>query len=211
MITIEHVETSIQKALKGESNLTERQLAVGGFSTKTMRHLWNNLCNIENGTYLEVGVWMGGTFIASFNKDLVSIGIENFAQDFGVVGVKDILEKNLEENTGIAKEIHLHYEDCFKIDKSILPDNIDIYFFDGKHDYDCQAQALPYFFDKMADTFLFIVDDWAWKPVFEGTNFGFNELKDRMQIIQHWPLRGYNLENDPVFHNGVALFLINKK
>jgi len=55
-MTKAHIEQSIQKALAGQSNLTESELAVGGFSTPTMRHLFNNLCDID-GTYLEVGLW----------------------------------------------------------------------------------------------------------------------------------------------------------
>lgn len=210
MISIEHIQQSIDKAIKGESNLTEKQLAVGGFSTKTMRMLWNNLCNTEC-TYLEVGLWMGGTFTASFNKDCVSIGIENFQQDFGVVGVKDILEKNIEENNSIAKEIHVHYVDCFNMDKSLIPDDIDIYFFDGFHSEDSQAAALPAFIDKMANKFIWIVDDFNWTYVAAGTNKGLELLKDKIEVEKVWLLRGYHLENDPVYHNGIAIYLINKK
>lgn len=210
MLTSEHIQKSIERATKGESNLTERQLAVGGFSTPTMRHLWSNLCDIE-GIYLEVGLWMGGTFTASFNKNLISIGIENFQQDFSVVGVKEILEKNIEDTKGRAKEVIVHYEDCFKIDKSKLPNNIDILFYDGYHGEEEQAAALPAFFDKMADKFLWIVDDFNWTYVAAGTNRALFELKDHIDIEYYQILRGYSLENDPIFHNGIALYLINKK
>lgn len=210
MITKEHIDKSIQDALEDKSNLTEKQLSVGGFSTKTMRHLFNNICNIE-GTYLEVGVWMGGTFTASFNKNLISIGVESFAQDFGVVGVKELLEKNIEENINRAKEVHVHYEDCFKIDKSLLPYNIDIYFYDGEHSEETQAAALPSFIDKMANTFCFIVDDVSWPYVAKGTDMGLASLKDKIEIEVVWPLRGYYAENDSVWHNGLNIYLINKK
>jgi hypothetical protein len=209
-MTAEHIQNSIDKAVRGESNLTEKQLAVGGFSTVTMRHLWNNLCNIK-GAYLEVGLWTGGTFTASFNKDCVSIGIENFQQDFSVVGVKEILEKNLEENKDRAKEVIVHYEDCFKIDKSLLPDNIDILFYDGIHHEFEQSKALPAFLDKMANRFLYVVDDFGWKEVFDGTNKGLSELKDKIEIEKCWVLRGYYPENDSIWHNQVAIYLINKK
>ena len=210
-MTAEHIETSIQKALKGESNLTESELSVGGFSTQTIRMLVNNICNLENGVYLEVGLWMGGTFISSFNKGLTSIGIENYAQDFGVVGVKDILEDNIDKNKGRAKEIQLHFTDCFTIDKSLLPKNIDIFFYDGVHHEFEQAMALPTFIDNMADKFIFLVDDANWKQVFDGTNKGLESLKDRINIDMCWTLRGYQLENDPIWHNGVLVYLISKK
>lgn len=209
-MTVEHINESIEKAIRGESNLTESELAVGGFSTPTMRHLFNNICNID-GTYLEVGLWMGGTFVASFNKGLISIGIENYAQDFGVVGVKDILEANIDKHKERAKEIQLHFTDCFTIDKSLLPKNMDIFFYDGIHGEFEQSIALPKFLDNMADTFIFIVDDFNWPQVFKGTNTGLESLHDQITIKNCWTLRGYELENDHIWHNGAAIYLISKK
>lgn len=209
-MTVDHIEKSIERALAGQSNLTESELSVGGFSTPTMRHLFNNICNIK-GNYLEVGLWMGGTFVASFNKDLTSIGIENYSQDFGVVGVKDILEANIGKHVGNAKEVYTHFTDCFTMDRSVLPKDIDIFFYDGVHHEFEQAMALPTFIDNMADTFIFLVDDANWKQVFDGTNKGIESLKDRINVDKVWALRGYQLENDPVWHNGVLVYLINKK
>ena len=209
-MTAEHIETSIQKALKAESNLTESELAVGGFSTPTMRHLFNNICNIE-GTYLEVGLWMGGTFVASFNKGLTSIGIENYAQDFGVVGVKDILEANIDKHQGNAKEIQLHFTDCFTIDKSLLPKDIDIFCYDGEHSRENQAKALPYFFDNLAHRFIYLCDDFNWERVSMGTNQALGGLSDKIEIEYCRILRGYHLNDDPVWHNGLAVYLIKKK
>jgi len=154
---------------------------------------------------------MGGTFVASFNKGLTSIGVENYAQDFGVVGVKEHLEKNIDNHRDKAKEIHLHFTDCFSIDKLLLPDNIDIFFYDGEHSKQSQAKALPYFFDKMADTFIMIVDDANWKDVEEGTIDGLNSLADKMEVEYQVVLKGEKLNDDPIFHNGVAIFLIKKK
>ncbi len=214
MITKEHIDISIKRAIEGQSNLSKSQLEVRGFSTPTMRRLVNQLCNMEGrGTYLEVGLFCGGTFVSSFNPNTVSVGVEDHSQDFsaGFELVKKELKENIDAHAERALEIHTHYEDCFKIDITKLPNNIDILFFDGEHSEESQAKALPYYFDRMADTFLFMVDDWAWQPVFDGTNRGLRELQDKMTVEMHWPLRGYSLNDDPIWHNGVALFLINKK
>lgn len=212
-MTQEFIENAIKLALDRKSMIDPEVLKIGGFSTPTIRELFHALCgnSKDNLKYLEVGLWMGGTFVSSFNKNCISIGIENFQQDFGVVGVKEILEKNIEENKHKAKDVILYYEDCFTMDKSKLPDNIDIYFFDGYHSEETQAAALPAFFDKMADKFLWIVDDFNWTYVAGGTNRALFELKDHIDIEYYQILRGYSLENDPIFHNGIALYLINKK
>ena len=210
-MTTPHINDSIERALSGNSNLTPDQLNVRGFSTSTIRRLFNNLCNIE-GTYLEVGLFCGATFISSFNQHLVAIGIEDHSQDFseGFDLVKRELKENVDKAANRAKEVKIHYADCFKIDKSILPDNIDIMFWDGEHTLENQSKALPHFFDKLAERFVVVTDDYNWADVETGTNIGMQSLKDKMAIENCWVLRGYQLQNDPVWHNGVHILLANK-
>lgn len=211
-MTSQHIQESIDKALKGESSLTQDQLSVRGFSTPTIRHLFSNLCNIE-GTYLEIGLFCGATFVSSFNSKLTSIGIEDHSQDFseGFELVKKELKENIDKFSGNAKEVQVHYADCFAMDKSLLPDNIDIYFFDGFHSFETQFKALPSFLDKMANKFIWVVDDLNWPYVSEGTNAALKGLEDKIDVEGCWILRGYHLNNDSVWHNGIGLYLINKK
>ncbi len=211
MVNQEHIEESINKALLGQSNLTQDVLNIRGFSTPTIRHLFNNICNIENGTYLEIGLFCGGTFCSSFNKDTISIGIEDFSQDFGVNTVADELPKNINENWRSAKDVHLFNADCFKIESIEYNSGIDVYFFDAEHSKESQAKALPHFIKYMSDKFIYIVDDYNWALVNEGTAEGFETLKGEIEIEKSWVLKGGLLQDDPIWHNGVAIFLINKK
>jgi hypothetical protein len=154
-MTEQHINEAIEKALAGKSNLHSSILKARGFSTATQRHLINNLCNIE-GTYLEVGLFAGATFCSSFNEKCVSIGIEDLSQDFGERDIEKELEANISMYSPAAKEVHTHYTDCFDIRMDLIPDGIDIYCYDGEHSSKNQAKALPHFFDKMADAFLYI-------------------------------------------------------
>lgn len=213
MITSEHIENSINKALNGVSGIDQRVLHCRGFSTFTIRSLFNSLCNTgEPITYLEVGLFCGATFCASFNKNTISIGIENHSQDFsaGFDQVKQELKDNVENLKELGKEVKVIYEDCFAMDKSVLPDDIDIYFFDGFHSEETQRKALPYFLDKMANRFIWVVDDANWDYVKEGTLNGLEELKDKIEIEKEWML-GENCHNHPIWHNGILIYLINKK
>lgn len=212
MITAEHIQSSIDNAIAGKSNLTPEILAVQGFSTPTLRMLFNNLCNID-GTYLEIGLFCGASFCSSFNHKCTSIGIEDHSQDFsaGFEEVKKQLKDNVEQFKDRAKEVKVHYADCYSMDKSVIPDNIDIYSYDGFHSEEMQAKALPEFFDKMADKFVWIVDDINWDYVASGTNIALESLKDKIEIEKVWMLRGYQLQNDPIWHNGAVIYLINKK
>ena len=90
------VENSLVLALNGVSGLTPEVLAVKGFSTPTMRHLFNNL-GAGVSKYLEVGVWLGGTATAAVfaNKELESLLIDNISQDFSEQNVLSQLQLNL--------------------------------------------------------------------------------------------------------------------
>lgn len=216
---VSHVDQSIEKALKGESNLTEETLKPRGFSPATMRHLFNNLCNIKESDpvmYLEVGLYCGATFCASFNENTISVGIENFSQDFGVPSVKEELYANIE----MAKTVlHPHLVrvidmDCFStnhLDGEPPTGNFDIFFFDGEHSLESQAKALPHFFGNMGKLFLFIVDDWHWPQVENGTRDSFSTLADKMDIEKEWIIKAERPSDDPIWHNGVGIFLISKK
>ena len=212
MITSEHIQESIDNALLGISNLEQDRLAVRGFSTPTIRHLFNNLCNID-GKYLEIGLFCGATFCSSFNHNCTAIGIEDHSQDFseGFDKVKQELKENVEKFSGIPKDVKVHYADCYNMDKSLLPDGFDIYFYDGWHSEEMQAKALPEFLDKMADKFIWVDDDYHWDYVASGTTMGIEQLKDKIQIEKKWLLSGQQVLNDSVWHNGLIILLINKK
>lgn len=208
-LSAEHITNSINNALAGVSKLDESVLNIKGFSTPTMRRLFNNLCDIE-GFYLEVGLYCGATFCSSFNEHLFSIGIESFEQPFGVNDVKEQLEANLKQHRSKAHDVEVIYANCFDMDKSQFP-KFDIYFYDGEHSRESQAKALPSMIEHMADTFVFIVDDYNWDSVKEGTEMGLNQVKSQIEIVKDWKLRGINANDDEFWHNGLYIALINKK
>lgn len=209
---VEFVDSAIEKAIAGESNLTKEVLGIRGFSSPTIRRLINNLTNREC-TYLEVGVLMGGTFVSSFNEKCISIGFEDFTQSFHVDFPdynKEELEKNIEDNRSIAREVKMYYECGLDADKSKLPNNIDIYLFDGEHGLQNHSVALPEFFDNMADRFLYIVDDTEWAEVSQGTGVGFKFLRNKMWIEKVWELRNKG-KKDKKWVCGINIYLVKKK
>lgn len=212
MITEEHISNAIEKTLKGESNLTESIFAIRGFSSSTIRRLINNLTNIEC-TYLEVGLLCGATFVSSFNKDCTSIGIEDFCENFqeDIPGYdKDELQINIDRHSERAKEVHVHYESFLDIKKELLPNDIDIFLYDGEHGLQNHSVVLPEFFDNMAERFVFLVDDATWPQISDGTGVGFKFLRNKMWIEKTWELRNED-EDDNRWVCGVNIYLIQKK
>jgi hypothetical protein len=215
-LLIEHVETSIAKALRHESFIDESILGLKGFSTGVMRRLFSNLAHLPKSDpiYLECGLYAGGTFCAAMNNNprLKAIGVEDYSQDFGDHTIRRQLTDNFARYSLGTREAHLVYQDCFTIDlieNGNLEDgeSVDMYFFDGEHSFESQAKALPAFIDVLSDVFLFIVDDASWVPVRDGTAAGFEELRDRVVVEKKFELRGEQPHDDPIWHNGVDIYV----
>lgn len=208
---VTHVEESIEKALHGESKLDAETLAIKGFSTPTMRHLFNNLCSPDDTVYLEVGAWFGASACAAMcgNVLLSSYVVEDYSQDFSETGVRASLLASLSAVLQKTWQLTFIEQPCYEIDLALIERPVSIFFFDGEHGRPSQARALPYFFEVMEDTFLFMVDDTNWDPVQLGTADGFAELEGRLKIEHEWKLRTAR-PDDPIWHNGLDIYVISK-
>lgn len=207
-----HIAESIGRALLGESYLDPDVLKINGFATSAMRHLFSNLCHVKDAAYLEVGTLCGATFVAAFNNNPIhAIGIDNFSQPFDQTEVRRQLRENIERWSGSAKSVEFKDVDCFaNVPAESFGRPIDIYYYDGEHSYDNQARALPAFFHVLADQFIHIVDDFQWDDVKRGTEDGMKALHPYLKIEQEWHLDGERMHDDPVWWNGVAIYLCSK-
>lgn len=208
MLTAEHIDSAIERALRGESHLDPAVLDILGFATPTMRHMFNNLCHVEGLTYLECGTYAGATFCAAVNNNPARvIGIDNFSQAWHEG--RDVAQEFFGNHARFSADPMLFFyrADCFTTGL-IIERRIDVFYFDGDHTREAQARALPHFVPALANTFLFIVDDYNWPDVRSGTEDGFRVLSTR--IVREWILKGEQSQDDPVWHNGVALFLCEK-
>lgn len=208
-----HVDLSIVRALRHDSAIDESVLALTGFSTGVMRRLVSNLAHLPkpNPVYLEIGLFAGASICAAMsnNPTLTAIGIDNFSQDFGRPEVRAELHTNFDRYSQGALAASLRDADCFTVDPATLP-KADIYFFDGEHSQDSQMRALPHFLPALNSPFIFIVDDSNWIPVSEGTRLGFQNLRKQVRIEHHRHLTGARPNDDPIWHNGVDIYVCSK-
>lgn len=213
-LTPEHVNESIAFALRGHSNLDPAILDVLGFATPTMRRMFSNLCHMDGLKYLEVGTYCGATFVSAFNNNPIhAIGIDNFCQTWNPG--RDIKAECMANRdrfiTLITKSVHFFEGDCFNPALlSQIGSGVDIFYFDGDHTREAQARAMPHFFNLLSDTFLFIVDDYNWPDVESGTDDGLKAVASKITIIHSQCLVGEIRQDDPIWHNGVGLFLCKK-
>jgi hypothetical protein len=171
---VNHIYQAFERANKNESKIHEDILKLEGMSGSKTRHLYNNLVNFEGARYLEIGCWKGSTLASAMYKNSAEIVcIDNFSE-FDDGTVKNILLNTIERYKGDNKVTFLD-EDSFKVDVKKLP-KFNIYMYDGDHKYDSHYRALLHYYDCLDDVFIFIVDDWNWSDVREGTRRSIEKL-----------------------------------
>jgi len=204
-----NIEENISKKSKIDDNI----LSIPGMSGKKFRNLLNNLGSINNITYLEVGTWKGST-LSSFlykNEDIKKVyTIDNFSElndyRFNGKSVKQELLDNIKKYD-INNKVEFLEGDFFK-SKDKIKNKINIFFYDGEHTYETQYNCLNYIFDKLFDEFLFIVDDFRFDKVRNGTLDSLKNNKDIEIIYQKEILP--NISEDPDWWHGMFVAHIKK-
>jgi len=167
------IDTSIENAEKGISKITQKIIEMDGMSGLKTRHFYNNLLNLEDARYLEIGSWKGSSVCSAMCENKADvICIDNCS--FCNFPRAEFLS-NFQEFKGKNRATFIE-SDCFNLDKSKLP-RFNIYLYDGEHEVEDHKKALTYYYECLDDIFIFIVDDWNWSKVREGTIQGIEQLK----------------------------------
>ncbi len=206
MDKIKHVKNSIIAAEINASKLNPEVLALKGQTGVNIKHMLNNIINFKGANHLEIGVNMGATLAASLYKNT-----PNWSY---AVEIDTHHNELLEEN---KKKFELNYtylnEDCFNLDLSKIKEKINVYYFDGGHDYEDHYKSLEYYYSVLNDEFIFLVDDWLaendicyhkWKQVVEGTRDAIRDLNLEILFEKHKP-RGQG------WHGGIWISVLKKK
>lgn len=208
-----YIESAILNARNSKSKLPEEILNINGMSSRQGRHLLNNLLSKDGLRYLEVGCWRGSTCCAAMygNKPSKCVLIDNFSEfqewNSNGVGVKDELLSNISKY-GVNCEFINH--DFYTLDLS-SKGKFDIYFYDGAHWPKEQYDALEYAFESMADTFIYIVDDYNLCDdrvnIKKSLNDSIESMRSKIEIIGE-----YVLERDEgIWWHGLYIGLFKKK
>jgi hypothetical protein len=179
--------------------------------TKT-RHFYNNLLEISDARYLEIGTWKGSSVCSAMcgNKAKV-ICIDNWSE-FG--GPKNEFLINFEKFKGENDATFIE-NDCFKVDVSTLP-KFNIYMYDGNHSCECHYNALLHYYSCLDDVFIFIVDDWNWKFVRDGTINSIQKLN--LKVLYEKEIKTTRNDTHPTWgspeqkewHNGIYVSILQK-
>lgn len=213
MTKIDQINLAFERSERLESKLTPECFEIGGFTSPKIRHLMNNLGEISTN-YLEVGVHRGATFLAAVFKNHnleTSTAVDNFSEFNENGDIRSALLNGMQKFSDRRFEVNgedlipswiLLDSDCWTIPLP-LHEKIDLYLYDGAHDYESQKKAITHFASTMTDEFILCVDDTDWLQVQKGTDDGIQEAG--LTVVSKW----LRTSNDG-FWNGFRVYLLKK-
>ena len=204
---VEHVKRSVVDAVWDRSKLPKGVLDIEGMSSNKIRHLLNNIMDMPDVNYLEIGVWKGSTFVSSlYGNDVKSAyAIDDWSQ-FNGKKSKKVFESNCEAFNIVNYE--LFNENSFKLDLSKIKTKINVYFYDGDHFEEWSYAAIKYYYEVLADQFILIVDDYDWPMVRKGIERGISDCN--LNILYENHLQSNFCGDKDTWWNGLYIALINK-
>jgi hypothetical protein len=217
-----HLEKSIAKAEKLESKITNELLKIEGMTGKMTKHFYNNLLELEDSKYLEIGSYKGSSTCSALYRNKANVVcIDNWHDFFlnelhnNVSSTQPINEflGNIQKYKG-ENNFSFYREDCFTIDVNKLG-KFNIYLYDGCHKYESQYNALKYYINNMEDLFIYIVDDWNDEPVRKGTFDAIRDLNLKNVWNHEIRLTNNNKHTPPhiaesTWWNGVYICILEK-
>lgn len=192
----EHIEKAFYNAENNSSKINDEIINMDGMTGTKTRHFYNNLLNMDDARYLEIGTWKGSSVCSAMygNKAKV-ICIDNWSE---FNGPKDEFLSNFNKFKG-DNDANFIEVNSFNIDVSILS-KFNIYMYDGDHSYDSHYKALTYYINCLDDIFIFIVDDWNWVDVRNAT---YKSIKDlNLKILYEKDIKLNNDNNSTHDKNG---------
>jgi hypothetical protein len=198
---VNHVLLSIRDAERNISKINESEidgkliLEYAEMTGTKTRHFYNNICSYPKARYLEIGTWNGSSSIsAAYKNNIDAVFIDNWSQ---FEGNSQIFVDSMERFKTKDTTYKLVEGDCWKVDKSTLG-IFNIYLYDGGHEIQEHYDALAHFYDNLADEFIFLVDDFNWLGVREGTYRAIKDLKLDVLFKYEILLKPEDLEGMPL-------------
>eukprot|EP00614_Pseudopedinella_elastica_P002870 CAMPEP_0172606108 /NCGR_PEP_ID=MMETSP1068-20121228/26292_1 /TAXON_ID=35684 /ORGANISM="Pseudopedinella elastica, Strain CCMP716" /LENGTH=372 /DNA_ID=CAMNT_0013408711 /DNA_START=148 /DNA_END=1266 /DNA_ORIENTATION=- len=192
---VEHLRLSIVNARWGVSRLLSKPqvLTIEGMSDDRVRHLLNNICMAHGTRFIEVGSWRGSTMASALagNEAAVDLAVavdswedsraDSMLFGSGVVSMQAFVENvnSAAQSTDGRSLVNVVWKDFraltgadwakVETDKGIAEARFNVYLFDGPHEREDHFDALALMLPRLTRTFVYLVDDWNYEPVQQGT------------------------------------------
>jgi hypothetical protein len=197
---------NLSKAFEDAENLKSKIPAdyinkLTGLASPKVWHLLNNLC-AQSESYFEVGTYMGSSLMAALygNDHVSATAVDNFC-------MKPHTRSHFFANTKALNFTFIE-QDCFTINPNIFVKPIELYFYDGRHDYEDQYKALTHFLPAMKSEFTYVCDDWNNGHVREATHAAIRDSK--LEIVEFEQRKNEKMKDKDGWWCGVACFWLKK-
>jgi hypothetical protein len=209
MHTLETFRRAITMADCGESKCDNKCIEALDKHAQTgagTRRLLNNLLSTDEETYLEVGMYHGGSFASALygNRVKCAYGIDMLHKGYEETMRADIISNTWRFHKPENGRVVIHFEDAFKFELCRILDPITVYLYDADHSVEGHRKGIAYFWPVLAKRFVLIVDDWSWGDVMAGTEAGLKEVGASTILAKE------TLMDMGKYYTGVALWLIEK-
>ena len=209
---INHVETAFQNAENKISKITDEIINMDGMTGTKTRHFYNNLLNMDDARYLEIGTWKGSSVCSAMCGNRATVTCIDNWSEFG--GPKSDFLINFEKYKG-ENNANFIEDNCYNVDISVLS-KFNIYMYDGNHSNDSHYNALLHYYNCLDDIFIFIVDDWNWYDVRDGTINSIKKLNLKVLYEREIRLTDDNLHTEEklakeTWWNGIYVAVLQKR
>jgi hypothetical protein len=205
-------------ALKADASalLPRGLVQMPGMSGRRYRVFINELMRrISDPRYLEVGSWGGSTLCSALHANKIkAVAIDNWSQFDGPAAQ---FFKNLGVFIG-KSQVSVLTSDFRAVAYEAIG-KFNVYLFDGPHAYEDHHDGLALPAPALDDRFVFIVDDWNWDDVRDGTWKAIRALGlDPLLTIDlrsaagnaHASDMGLPVDQDSDWHNGYFIAVLSR-
>ena len=185
----EHIKQSFNNASNNHSKLTNEIITISNMVGIKKLHFFNNLLEMEDSRYLQLGGWKGATVCsAMYNNHSIITCVHDWSE-FG--GPRNVFLNNINKCRGNNNVIFIE-NDPIKVNLNNIP-KCNIYY--SCNDPNMEA-TLQYYLPRLDTTFIYIASGWNWWYVRKDTYVMFSTLKlvvlfemtiaPHNEIIKHW-------------------------
>ena len=118
----------------------------------------------------------------------------------------DAYQEEFIKNTYDNKNIIIHDDDIFEVDKTHISD-VDLFFYDALKDEETISKTIEYFYECFSDTCILIFDDANWDGIILGTNEGIEKMN---ATVLYRKLIKNKIEDPSQWWNGLYMVVIKK-
>ena len=204
---VKHIELSLRKTDEHNSKLVgvNQILKMEGMSGKKTRHFYNNICSMDDARYLEIGTWKGSSLCSAMYKNkMTCVAVDNWSEMWGP---KEEFMSNFNKFKGENNATFIE-KNCWDIDPNTIG-KFNIYMYDGNHTATSHFQALSHYLPCLDNEFIYLVDDWNWEKVRNGT-MGSIKKNNLRVLYQKWIHTPSNHPSND-WHNGISIFVLKKQ